>query len=347
MKKVKWGVIGAGGIADRRTIPGMMLAENAELVAVMEINMDLAEKIRAKYKVKKAYDSAEALLADPEVEAVYIASPILYHKEQAILAARAKKHILVEKPIAMTVEDGREVLEVCREEGVLAATGFMMRFHPYHQEMKKLIFDGKLGQVVSCRAQLTCWYPEMPGSWRQVQSQSGGGAMMDLAVHCIDLIQYVTGCKAVKVAAMIGTKTFSYEVDDSGTLLFELDNGANCMVDVNFNIPDAAGRGRFEIYGTKGSMLAEGTIGQVEGGKLEIMISDDKLGYDAQQNHNDVAPMEVHVTFGNMYAKEIEAFGNAILNGVAVEVPAEDGLQVQRIVELAYESSRDGRFLRV
>jgi predicted dehydrogenase len=347
MKKVKWGVIGAGGIADRRTIPGMLLAENAELVAVMEVNMDLAEKIRTKYNVKKAYDSVEVLLADPEVEAVYIASPVVFHKEQAIMAARAKKHVLIEKPIALTVEDGRKVLDVCRMEGVLAATGFMMRFHAYHQVMKKMIADGKLGQVVSCRAQLTCWYPDMPGAWRQVRSQSGGGALMDLAVHCIDLIQYVTGGKAVKVAALAGTKTFSYEVDDSGILLFELDNGANCMVDVNFNIPDDAGNGRFEIYGTKGSMLAEGTIGQVEGGKLDVMISGDTLAYDANQDHNDVVPLDIRADFGNMYAKEIEAFGNSILNGTAVDVPAQDGLQVQKIIELAYESSRLGTFLKI
>lgn len=347
MGKVKWGVIGAGGIADRRTIPGMMLAKNAELVAVMEVNMDLAEKIRAKYNAKRAYDNAEALLADPEVEAVYIASPVIYHKAQAIMAAHAKKHVLIEKPIALTAEDGREVLAVCREQGVLAATGFMMRFHAYHQAMRKMIADGKLGQIVSCRAQLTCWYPEIPGAWRQVRNQSGGGAMMDLAVHCIDLIQHVTGGKAVKVAALAGTKTFSYEVDDSGTLLFEMDNGANCMVDVNFNIPDAAGRGRFEIYGTKGSMLAEGTIGQVEGGKLDVMISDDSLAYDANQDHNDVTPLHLRVEFGNMYAKEIESFGNSILNGSDIDVPAEEGLQVQRIVELAYESSRCGTFLKV
>ncbi len=156
-----------------------------------------------------------------------------------------------------------------------------------------------------------------------------------------------TGGKAVKIAALTGTKTFSYEVDDSGTLLFEMDNGANCVVDVNFNIPDAAGRGRFEIYGTKGSMLAEGTIGQVEGGKLDVMISGDALAYDAKQDHNDVAPLDIRVDSGNMYAKEIESFGNSILNGTSVEVPVEDGLQVQKVIELAYESSRLGTFLKM
>ncbi len=91
--KVKWGVIGAGGIADRRTLPGMMLSEKAELIAVMEVNMDLANKLKDKYNAKRAYDNLDDFLADPEIEACYIASPVVYHKEQAIRAAKAKKNI--------------------------------------------------------------------------------------------------------------------------------------------------------------------------------------------------------------------------------------------------------------
>ena len=95
-QKVRWGVIGAGGIADRRTIPGMMLAENAELVAVMEINMELAEKCRAKWGCKRAYDSEAALLADPEIDAVYIATPVVLHAKQAMMAACDKVLLLAD-----------------------------------------------------------------------------------------------------------------------------------------------------------------------------------------------------------------------------------------------------------
>ena len=103
MKKLRWGVIGAGGIADRRTLPGMMLSEEAELIAVMEINEELAENLRVKYGAKRAYTDHKSLLADPEVDVVYIASPVNFHKEQAIDAARAKKDILLEKPICLDI----------------------------------------------------------------------------------------------------------------------------------------------------------------------------------------------------------------------------------------------------
>jgi len=345
--KIKWGVIGAGGIADRRTIPGLITAQNAELIAVMEINMELAEKFRAKYNAKKAYDDVEKLLADPEIDAVYIASPVIHHKEQAIKAAKAKKHILIEKPVALTADEGEEVARVCKKEGVFIAVGFMMRYHAYHQKMKEIIDSGKLGKVVSCRAQLTCWYPDMPGNWRQKKNTSGGGALMDMGVHCIDLIQYVTGGKAKKVAALTGTNTFNYEVEDSASVIFEMDNGAYAYVDSNFNIPDAAAKCRFEIYGTKGSMLAEGTISQVEGGTLDVVLSDDSLGYDAKQDRVDVAPVKVNVEFGNMYTKEIDSFCKSILNNSDAEVPIEDALKVQKIVEAAYKSSDNGVFVNL
>ncbi len=346
MKKVKWGIIGAGGIADRRTMPGIDLAENAEIYAVMEVDMTVAESLKDKYSAAKAYDNEFDLIGDPEVEAVYIASPVVYHKKQAMMAADAGKHILLEKPIALTVEEGQEVIDYCKEKGVLLATGFMMRFHAYHQAMKKIVDEGKMGQIVSCRAQLTCWYPDIPGNWRQVKATSGGGALMDMGVHCLDLIQYITGFKAKRAAGMASTLTFDYEVEDSGALMVELENGALCNIESHFNIPDAAARGRFEIYGTKGSMLAEGTISQIEGGKLEVMISDDSLTYDAKQDRNDVEPIKVDVEFGNMYAKEIESFSASILNGTDVEVPAEDAVQVQKVIQSAYRTNETEMYER-
>ncbi|MBQ9937417.1 MAG: Gfo/Idh/MocA family oxidoreductase [Oscillospiraceae bacterium] len=341
MKKVKWGVIGAGGIADRRTIPGMMLAKNAELVAVMEVNPDVAEALRAKYNAKYAYTDAFELIANPEVEVVYIASPVTFHKDQVIAAAKAGKHILCEKPIAMTVEEAEEIQKICDDCGVKTATGFMMRYHAYHKKMHDLIAEGVLGQVVSARAQLTCWYPKMEGAWRQKKALSGGGALIDMGVHCIDLIEYITGGRTVKTMAFNATKTFDYDVDDSSNVLIQLDNGVTGYVDSNFNIPDAAAKCRMEFYGTRGSIIAEGTIGQVEGGKIEVVVSDAE-GYDANQNRNDVAPMEINVEFGNMYTKEIESFSDSVLNDTPIEIPMSDAVHIQKVVRAAYESSDKG-----
>ena len=144
MKKLRWGVIGAGGIADRRTIPGMMLAENAELIAVMDINAEQVEKIRQKYGAKRGYTKEEDLLADPEVDAVYIATPIVLHAKQAKLAADYGKDILIEKPLAMTSDEGQAVIDYCEHKGVKIAAGFMMRFGSHVMSMKKAIAEGKI-----------------------------------------------------------------------------------------------------------------------------------------------------------------------------------------------------------
>jgi len=348
MKKVKWGVIGAGGIADRRTIPGMMLSQNAELTAVMEVTKEFADRIAEKYGVKYSYDNEDDLLAKPEIDAVYIASPVAAHYGQAVKAAQNHKHILLEKPLALTTREGAELIALCESENVLFASGFMMRYHAYHQKAKEIVSSGALGQIVSMRAQLTCWYPEIAGCWRQSFAQSGGGSLMDMGVHCIDLLQFISGAKVTGVSAMTGTKTFSYDVEDSASLLMEFDSGAFGYVDAHFNIPDNAAQCRLEIYGTKGSILADGTIGQAEGGQMLLTVSDDDdLEYSAIQDRGQNGGIAIEAVLGNMYEKEITSFGNSILNGEKVEAPASDALQVQKIVECAYQSSRERRMINV
>lgn len=341
-QKVRWGVIGAGGIADRRTIPGMMLCDNAELVAVMEINMELAEKCRAKWGCKKAYDSEAALLADPEVDAVYIASPVFLHAKQAMAAADAGKHILIEKPLAMTSEEGQKVINHCKEKGVLIAAGLMMRFGSYVQAMKKAVSEGKIGKPVSGYAQFTCWYPETPGAWRQKKANGAGGAMMDMGVHCIDLLQYILDTKAKDVTAFHDTLSFNYEVEDSSTVLIRMENGAHCIVQSNFNIPDDAAKWRIELFGDQGRMLGDNIIGQVDGGTMDAMFLGAQGGYDAQQDKKSGEQAQIDVEFGNMYTREIESFSNSILTGAPLEVPASDAVQVQKIMEAAYRSNDEG-----
>jgi len=346
--KIKWGVIGCGGIARRRTIPGLMLSENSELYAVMDTNFNAAKEVKEEFNAKFAFSTVEELLALDEIDAVYIATPVFCHKEQVFAAAKAKKHILLEKPMGLSVEESEEIASFCKAEGVKLGVGLMMRFSAYHQEMKSLISKGALGDIVSMRAQLTCWYPEIPGNWRQDKTKSGGGALMDMGIHCIDLLQYISGTRAKTVGCFAQNLTFNYSADDSASVLIKMDNGATAYVDSNFNIPDDAAKCRLEFYGTKGSILAEGTISQVESGRVEVTVSDDSLGYNAQQNRDgEKSACLMEVETGNMYEKEISSFANAILNDTEPEITAEDGIFVQKIVENAYLSSEKQQFVNM
>ena len=192
------------------------------------------------------------------------------------------------------------------------------------------------------RAQLTCWYPDIPGNWRQNKELSGGGALMDMGIHCIDLLQYISGLKAKAVTGFAGTQTFQYNADDSAAIVMQMENGALAMVDANFNIPDAAAKCKLELYGTKGSIISEGTISQVEGGDVSVLISDDSLAYDAAQNREELIPIKLNATLGNMYTKEVESFGRAVENDTEPAITAADAIYLQNIVEQAYKTSDTG-----
>ena len=349
MKKVKWGVISAGGIADRRTIPGLMIAKNAELAAVMDIDEEAAKRVAKKYDVDKAYTKERDLIKDPEVQAIYIASPANKHAKQVIAAAQAGKHLLCEKPLAMTVAQAKDVAKAVRKSGVKFAEGYMMRFNTLHQKAKKMVDDGVIGDVVFGRAQLSCWYPDMPGAWRQVPRLGGGGSLIDMACHCYDLLRMYMG-EVKEVVAFCDTLTFKYKVEDSATTMLRFESGAHAVVDAFFNVPDAAGQDRLELYGNKGSIQAQGTIGQLPGGEMTAQLSPAGKDYDPQQDKAslDVKQKTLQAKPYNTYTAEIEALSKCILKDLPVEVNTlEDSIIVMKIIEAAYRSAKSGKVEKV
>src|SRR3954468_9402059 len=290
--KVNIGVIGAGGIARRRTIPGMLKAKNCRLVAVM--NPSNSDQIAQQFKVPRAYCRDEELLDDPDVEAVYIASPVQHHARQIKLCADAGKHILCEKPLTRDLSEARKAVAICRKRDVFLQDGYMMKFHGAHIKIKELIEKGKLGSIVYVRAQLSCWYPKMAGAWRQ-DPKNGGGALIDMASHLYDLIEFLAG-PVRKITALTGNLVQDYRSEDASTTLLELRSGAQATVDCFFCIPDEASRTRLEIYGSAGAVLAEGTIGQGSGGKVEAILGAGIGDYDAKQS-KDIARKFERITF--------------------------------------------------
>ncbi len=334
--KLNMGVIGAGGIARRKTIPGMLKAKNCRLLAVMDpVGI---EAIAAEFKAQP-YTSEKDLLADPAIQAVYIASPVNCHLKQIRMAAEAGKHILCEKPLAMNVKQTREAVEICKKNKVFLQEGYMMKFHGAHRAIKQFVDEGRLGKIAYMRAQLSCWYPKMPGAWRQDPKLGGGGALIDMATHLYDLLSHFAG-PVKKVVAMVNTLVQDYRSDDASTTLLEFKSGAQGTVDCFYCIPDAASRTRLEIYGSQGAILAEGTIGQSVGGKLEGYFLAGEAGYDAAQN-KDVVRKFQNVTFPkiNPYTAECEYFANCVLQGTAPELnDGRNAIYIADVAEKAYQS---------
>ena len=343
--RVNFGVIGAGGIARRRTIPGMLKAKNCRLVAVM--NPSDPERIAGEFNVPRAYRREEDLIADPEVEAVYIASPVQHHARQIMLCAEAGKHILCEKPLTRDLREARKAVAECRNRGVFLQEGYMMKFHGAHVKIKELIDKGRLGKIVYLRAQLSCWYPKIAGAWRQ-DPKNGGGALIDMASHLYDLVEYFAG-PIRKITALTGNLVQDYKSEDASTTLVELQSGAQATVDSFFCIPDEASRTRLEIYGSAGAVLAEGTIGQSSGGKVEALLGAGSHGYDAKQS-KDVARKFERIAFPkiNPYTAECSYFADCILRH---QPPAINGignsLRMMTLIEKAYASAKTCRTCRV
>ncbi len=346
---VKWGVIGAGGIADRRTIPeGLMPAENAELVAVMDVDGERVKQVARKYGDLRYYTREEDLLGDKEIEAVYIATPTYLHHRQALMAATARKHILCEKPMAMNVKEAEEMITACQENKVKLSLGYMMRYHTYNRKIKEIIAEGRLGTLVMGRAQLSCWYPPIEGAWRQSPALGGGGSLVDMASHCIDLLEWLMG-PVTEVSCFTSRLVHNYPVEDTATVLLRFKGEAQGLVDSHFNIPDASSESRLEIYGSKGSILAQGTIGQGSTGKMIARIEEEHKGYQAEQKREEVKEETIVLETKNIYQAETENFSGCILQGKDAQpsFTGEDGLRNLKIVLAAYESAKTGRTIAI
>ena len=302
-RKVNWGIIAAGGIARRRTLPAMKDVPNAVITGIMDKNQNVLDEISEEYKITDTYTEEQELLNNPQIEAVYVASPVCFHKKQALEVLHAGKSLLLEKPLAMNEEDAREIVQTALKKGQTAGVAMVMKHHPAHRKMKKLIESGVIGDIVSCRAQLNCWFPDMEGNWRQKKATAGGGALVDMGTHCIDILKYLLDDHVEWVFGDIGTRTFSYEVDDSADCILHMKKGATCYIDVHFNIPDEAAKGMLEIYGTKGQ----------------------KVDYERE----------------NIYGRQIEEFSKAIEEGLTVSTSFEDAFETVKIIDALYKSSKE------
>lgn len=346
MSRLRLGVIGAGGIADRRTIPGILLSETARLAAVMNPGEASAARLGAKYGVKH-YTDAEALARDPGVDAVYIASPLACHLTQALAVCEAGKPLLLEKPLGLTCKESLAIINAFEKARLPLAAGLMMRFGTRVRQMKQRLAAGEIGSLVSAYTRFSCWYPELPGAWRQRPETGGGGALLDMGIHVIDLLAYISGSPVVQVTAMNGNQTFSYPVEDASCALLKLENGALCSLQSHFNIPDEAADWRLDFFGTRGCLLGGGVLGQTDGGTLDVVALHETGGYDSAQGGARAARGRPEAEFGNLYTRQVDSFCRSVLDNTPLEAPAYAALQAQEVVEAAYRAGKSGETMQL
>jgi len=254
--------------------------------------------------------------------------------------------VLCEKPLGLSVEEAQKMMQACKGANVILGTALMMRFHTQHQAALQMVQDGKLGKPTFARAQLSCWYPPIENAWRQNPKQGGGGSLIDMGGHCIDLLEMYFG-PVKKVNCMINNTIHSYESEDSAVVSLFFENGAMASVDAFFCIPDASSKNCLELYGSTGSILAKETIGQGDVGIMTAFLEEKDASYDAQQEQTNDGGMVIAPEPFNTYQAEIEEMGNAILEGREPSNSATLGLRNQMILAACYESAKSGRSVLV
>jgi len=250
MKQIRWGIVGCGDVTEVKSGPGFQKADNSSLVAVMRRDGNLAQDYARRHGVPKWYDNADALIQDPEVDAVYIATPPYAHKEYTLKCAQAGKPAYVEKPMAMNFADCQAMLEACRLADVPLFVAYYRRSLPRFLKVKDLIEAGTIGDV---RAVTMALYMPLPDEldWHYTPEVGGGGKFIDMGCHTLDFLDYVLGpIRSVKGFA--GNLGGHYPAEDIVTGAFEFESGVQAVgiwSFTTFNHLDQT-----EIVGTKGKI---------------------------------------------------------------------------------------------
>ncbi|MCB0284491.1 MAG: Gfo/Idh/MocA family oxidoreductase [Calditrichaeota bacterium] len=227
MKKIRWGIIGCGNVTEVKSGPAFQKTEGSELVAVMRRNGDLARDYAQRHKVPKWYDDASELINDPDVDAVYIATPPSSHKKYTLQAAAAGKPVYVEKPMALNAEECREMVEACKTANVPLFVAYYRRALPRFLKIKEWIDSGVIGKVRFVN--ISFYQPQSDkdvkadsSNWRVQPEIAGGGYFVDLASHMLDFLDYVL-CPVKEAQGFPGRQTQIYPAEDivSGSFLFK------------------------------------------------------------------------------------------------------------------------------
>ncbi|MFW6007049.1 MAG: Gfo/Idh/MocA family protein [Bacillota bacterium] len=344
--KVKIGIIGAGNIGQNAHIPAYLNQDDVELIGVCDINKSRAEAVAEKYDMKYVTEDINELVQEDEIDAVSVCTWNNSHAEAVIAAAEAGKDILCEKPMAMNTDEADRMLQAVEENDVIFMMGFVNRFRNSAKYIKKLADAGKLGDIYYGKAELRR-RRGTPLGWFTDSSKSGGGPVIDIGVHIIDLTWYLMGRpEPVSVSASTYNKFGNYDIEgvsrwealDTDDLVFDVedaaagfirfDNGASISFDVSW-----------AINGEN-----TGTISKIFGDKAGAQIEPLKI-FGKEENHLvDKTPV---VGEDSNFDNEIRHFLDCIHKGEEPISPARDGVKVQKMLNGIYESAKAGKEIQL
>jgi predicted dehydrogenase len=332
MSKIRWGVLGAAGIATRKVIPAMQRGSRTVVTAIASRDRSRAQEAARALGIEKAYGSYEELLSDPDVDAVYNPLPNHLHVPWSIKAAEAGKHVLCEKPIALSADEAHELLAVRDRTGVKIQEAFMVRTHPQWQQARALVREGRVGTL---RAMLGAfsYYNDDPANIRNVP-EMGGGALMDIGCYLVNTSRFILGREPVRVA---GTSDHDPNFGTDRLTSMLLDYGGvhlagTCATQM---VPFQ----RVQIFGTTGVIEIRIPFNAPPDRPCEIFVDTGKDLFGGGQERIEFPVCDQYTIQGDLFSK-------AILENTDVPEPLEDSVRNMECIEAVFRSARTGRWER-
>ena len=335
-----WGLIGASAIAEDHMIAAIRSQPDSHVVGVRSSSMRRAREFAASNDIPHFYDALDELLENDEVDVVYVSTTNERHLAATVQAAQYDKHVLCEKPLALTLDDALEMVAECNRADVVMGTNQHLRAAPHFVKMRELIADGAIGKPLAARVFHAVYLPEQLQTWRIKSPGAGGGVILDITVHDADTLRFVLNDEVDTVSAISERQGLGEKVEDAvmGTMRFR--SGLLAQFHDAFTIKHA-GTG-FQIHGTEGSLFADEAMTHLPAKSLVLRrgTSVEKIEFDHDLN----VYAEIIRSFNAAVRSNIEHDGHGELQPVAT---AEDGVRSLAIALAVVESTQRSQHVRV
>ena len=321
-------MIGASTIGREWMAPAIAAQPDSVVVAVASASPERARSFAADLGIARAYGAAADLLADEEVDAVYISTTNEQHEPIAIAAAQAGKHVLSEKPLALSLAGARRMVEACRAAGVVMGTNHHLRNAATHRAMRDLVQSGAIGQPLAARVFHAVYLPPHLQGWRIERPEAGGGVILDITVHDADTLRFVLGDEVAEVTAMMASQGMGQAgLEDAVMGVMRFGNGVLAQFHDAFTARHAYTG--FEVHGSDGSLYGRDVMTQRPVGTVTL--------------RRNGAEEDVPVAHENLYERSVRLFNQAVHGQGAPAASGEDGVRSLAIALAVRESAATGR----
>jgi 1,5-anhydro-D-fructose reductase (1,5-anhydro-D-mannitol-forming) len=324
-----WGIIGIGNIANRAIAPSIQELPESELVAVVSRDQGRADEFARRHGARCAYTDFAQMLANPDVQVVAITTPNAQHPDQVVAAAKAGKHVLCDKPLALTAVEAQRAMESCRKAGVTLGINFQTRAHACFQRARQIIQDGRIGEVLLVQVEVSAGDSQLR-SWRADPALAGLGTIFNIGIHAYDLLLYLLGSEVSEVVTLLDVGRRA-ELERMALTLFRFASGTMAYVNANQRTPNH--QPDIDIYGTKGRILGHGITRPWLDGEMRVLTEEGETV--TQESTHDC------------YRRLIDDFNHAVLEGREPLASGLDGLRSVQLTDAIARSAREGRVVQL